>query len=77
MSQEMPRNLEEILLWVAHHDGRINAKWEHQEKLNSELFKKLQVVTERVSALERRVVALCCLAAAGGSVLGQQISNLF
>jgi len=73
----MPTTLEEIRLWIANHDGRIDAWWHQQHEWNRDIEDRFQKVTERLSALERKVMYMAGLAAAGGAIVGQQIPNIF
>lgn len=61
--------IERHSLWIAEHDGRINVLWEQQLKLNATLV-------SRVGTLEKRVVWLTGLAAAGGAAVTNFIPAL-
>ena len=61
-----------IELWQAAHDAKINEKWETQEKLNKKVEDRLGKFSERLTAVEKRVLIL----AFGGGTLGAGIGNI-
>lgn len=63
------RDIEGVKLWMADHDGRIDAWWKQQFKHNSELKAK-------VSALEKRIYWISGVMAGLGGAAGSGISAL-
>lgn len=64
------QTLEDIRLWIADHDAKINLLWKQQHDFNERL-------DSRVSVIEKKIVWLTTLAAAGGGVGGQFLAALF
>ena len=60
----------EMLRWQAEHDGRINAWWEQQFKLNTDLM-------TRVSIVERRMIYASGFAAGVGALIGASLYNFW
>lgn len=70
---ENARTLEELRLWSARHDESCRLKWEHADEQTA----AVKSFGERLTKLEKRVLVLATLAAAGGGVAGQIIAKLF
>lgn len=75
MSNERPQTVEELALWAAEHDGKINAYWEAQHKWNYKKDTADVARDRRVTAIEKKVIVLCTLSAAVGSVIGSIVSG--
>lgn len=69
MRPEKIETLEDVRLWIADHDGRIDQLWQQQHRINDR-------TESRVSALERRVIFWAGAAAAAGSILGPLLGRL-
>ena len=73
-SRTMPKDIQGILFWIAEHDGRIDAWWGQQHRWNHEFEKRVRqdmtVLSDRVSAVEKRVVFASGVAAAVGAIFG-------
>ncbi len=65
-----------IWQWIAEHDGRINAYWEAQHKLNEQTEAKLNAYGTRLMALEKKVLLFAALGAIAGSILSQVIARM-
>jgi hypothetical protein len=61
--------------WRAEHDGRINAYWEQQFRLNAKLEAMMTSFDKRLTAVERRVFWVSGFAAGIGSLIGVAISH--
>lgn len=77
MTTENPKDLEELKLWVAEHDGRINAWWREQHHRNKNLDSMLHSLTSRISAVERRMIWWAGFAAGAGGLIGGVVPKLF
>jgi hypothetical protein len=66
----LDRDCVEVKRWQAEHDGRINAYWEAQFRINSVAEEKFQGVFKRIIAVEHRVIWASGFAACGGAVVG-------
>lgn len=73
---DVKSELQRQALWMAEHDGRINAYWEAQHKLNDVVAKKFHTFGLRLDALERRVLYMAGGASALGAVAGVLIARL-
>lgn len=62
----VPKSLEEVSLWIAEHDGRIEAWWEAQHKWNAVVEGEIASLQQTVHNLEKRVAYF----AGGGAVVG-------
>ncbi len=71
----------DMKLWIAAHDARIDAYWEAQHRWNDKMELKLHALGLRLGAVEKRVMWIagaCAGAGAGvGSVLGVLLSKIF
>jgi len=76
MSSERPQDLDEVKLWIAEHDGRINAYWETQHTWNERVDSRHQDLYSRISALEKKVMWVAGAAAVLGSLLGTLIPKI-
>ncbi len=56
--------------WRAEHDGRINAYWEAQFKLNTETHHALESLRIRITAVEKRVMLIAGGASVAGGAMG-------
>ncbi len=72
---DVKRELQRQALWIAEHDGRINAYWEAQHKLNDSVANKLHTFRLRLDALEKRVLYMAGVASALGSLVGVLITR--
>jgi len=68
--EDMEKELEAIKLWVAEHDGRIEAWWVNQRSWNEKVEERLSDLTIRLSAVEKRMMWFAGAAAATGGWLG-------
>ncbi len=70
----VPSDLQAVLLWIAEHDGRIDAWWEQQKDWNrsfeKEVRSKQQGFELRLSAVEKRMIYVAGIASGFGSILG-------
>ena len=69
-----PKDLEEIKLWVAAHDARIDAWWVEQKQWNRDFEKEVRGAQRgfeiRLSAVEKRMVYVAGIASGIGSIVG-------
>lgn len=75
MDDAIRKQLHDISLWQAEHDGRINAWWENQRNWNSRVEVKMCRASDRLSALEKKVMWFSGFAAAVGSVAGVLVTK--
>lgn len=76
----MPRperieSIEDIKIWIADHDGRIDAWWEQQHGWNRVMEADSRNRDTRLTALEKKVMYFSGASAAFGSVIGALIAN--
>ena len=64
------KTLEQLILWAVDHESYINVWWEAQHELNPKQEKAMEMLTHRITALERRLVFVAGGASALGSGLG-------
>lgn len=76
MSPEAPKTLEELKLWAAAHDGRINAWWDAQHSWNRRMDKLYAVTIGRISAVEKRMIWWAGFASGVGGLLGGALSKV-
>lgn len=62
--------LENVQHWIYDHDARIDAWWEEQHRRNRSVDDRLDGITKRLSALERRIMWFCGAASAIGGIVG-------
>ena len=67
---ERIETLHDVKMWIAEHDGRIEAWWDAQREHNRECDAQLLSLERRFTALEKRVVWFAGAAAGLGAVLG-------
>jgi len=72
---EIDDRVRELEAWTREHDGRINAYWESQHKLNDQVELRFESAGRRLGALERKVMWLSGVAAALGAMLGNVIAS--
>lgn len=75
MAPDHPQTTEELALWAAEHDGRINALWEAQHTLNMLSEKRFHAFATRLGALERKVMWFSGFSAAVGGLIGALASR--
>ncbi len=76
MAPERPKTVEELALWAAEHDGRVNALWDNQHSLNDLMEKRLYAISTRLGALERKVMWFAGFAACAGGLIGGVLPKL-
>ena len=81
LEDEMPRptrisDLDDVKAWIAEHDGRIDAYWSQQFRLNIKCEEKHALLDRRVGSLEKRVW-LMAFAGAGLGAGAAQIAPQF
>jgi len=69
-------SLDDAIRWIYEHDGRIDTLWEAQLKVNEQNTKRLDAITKRLTACEKRIVWLCAGAAGSGAALPQIVQWL-
>lgn len=70
---ENATSLDALKLWATRHDEGCRQRWAQHEQLEATVTSQ----AERLNKLEKRVLVLATLAAAGGGVAGQIIVKLF
>lgn len=70
------KTLEQLILWAVDHESYINVWWEAQHEWNPKQEKIMEILTQRVSSLERRVIFVAGGASALGSGLGLLLLKL-
>ena len=70
----IPTDVQGVLLWIAEHDGRIDAWWEEQKRWNRDFEKEVRIQQHgfelRLSAVEKRMIYVAGIASGFGSILG-------
>ena len=70
----IPTDVQGVLLWIAEHDGRIDAWWEEQKRWNRDFEKEVRTTQHgfelRLSAVEKRMIYVAGIASGVGSILG-------
>jgi len=69
-------DLDDVREWIAEHDGRIDAYWKAQFKLNDRNEEKMGAISHRLTIVERKVWQAAGFAAAAGSIVGAFLSGL-
>jgi len=64
------QDVEGAKIWMAEHDGRINAWWANQFKVNEGTSKKFNDIFKRLGNLEKRVLAMSAAGGLGGAIVG-------
>lgn len=83
----LEKELNDSRLWQAEHDGRINAYWKAQHAWNHEhdveadvvrkvTDKKIAAVDGRLSSIEKKIIWITAIAAAGGGSIGPILQAL-
>jgi len=62
--------------WIAEHDGRTNAWWSAQHKLNEDNEEDMKAVLSRITSVERKVIWFTGLAAGLGALIGTSIVQI-
>ena len=70
-------SLEDVQLWIAAHDAVEGPRLKAQKDWNKEVEKEFMTFRTRLSALERRVLAMAAAAAAFGGFFGQFLAPAF
>lgn len=72
-TQPVPQDLQAVLLWIAEHDGRIEAWWDQQHRWNLSFEKEVRLsqreLSTRLTSVERRMIYVAGIAAGAGSIL--------
>ncbi len=68
--------LEDVKIWIADHDGRIDQLWSDQHRWNEKAEHKIGQLDNRVNSLERRVMWFSGAAAAIGAFAGVFLQNI-
>jgi hypothetical protein len=71
---KLDRDCVEVKRWQAEHDGRINAYWSQQFKVNSTNDDKFNGLFKRVIVVENRAMWAAGFAACGGAIVGVALS---
>ncbi len=76
----MPRpkrieTLNDMKVWIADHDGRIDAYWEAQHIWNKKIEIEFKDFGLRISSCEKKIMYFAGAAAALGSVVGAFVAN--
>lgn len=77
MSQERPETLDDVRLWIAEHDGRINAWWRTQKDWNARTDDRLADCARRITVVERRIIYFAGFSAGIGALLGGVLPHFF
>ena len=75
-SADQVDNLSDVKLWIAEHDGRINAWWVTQHRWNDKQEERIKELTAALTQLRVRVMWLVGAAAIGGAVVGALATKL-
>lgn len=67
---DLRKSNEKIWGWINSHDGRIDAWWEAQHKLNDKVELSQMVTAQRLSAVEKKIMFISGFAAMFGAVVG-------
>ena len=68
------KDLDDVKLWIAEHDGRIEERWEQQWRENRHTKDTLDRHDAALQSLEKRIAWFAGMAAALGSIGGTMIS---
>lgn len=69
--------IEDILAWIQDHDGRIDAWWEAQHRTNERMESRLDGLSRRMTAVEKKIMWITGAAAAIGSFAAPIVTKLF
>ena len=72
---DQPTDIESIRMWIAEHDGRIEAWWVQQREWNNRMEERMETLTHRVSSVEKRMMWIAGAFAAIGSLAGQLLTG--
>lgn len=76
MDDNLGKQIKDIQLWIAEHDGRINAWWEQQHRHNASVDRWRRESFERMGKVEKRMGWVSGFAAAVGASVGALLSAL-
>lgn len=68
-------SLNDVKMWIAANDARIDAFWDQQHKWNDTVDKKFYSFRLRLEAVEKRVVWIAGIASGLGSTMGFVLSK--
>ena len=68
-------SLDDVKLWIARHDGRIDAWWEAQHQWNKDKTKLINDLNIRIGQLERRIIWVAGLMSGIGTMIGTTVSH--
>jgi len=71
------KNLEDVIHYIYHHEGQIQAWWAQQFQLNSAQKSINEAQASRIASLERRLWLITGAAAGIGALLGTSLPRLF
>lgn len=71
------KTIEDVKVWAAHHDGKIDAFWDNQFKLNSAQTTTNLDLHVRITKVEKKVMWMAGLAAGLGGIIGPLVGRLF
>ena len=76
-----PKDLDDVKLWIADHDARIDAWWQEQKTWNVKFEKEVRATQHgfdiRLSAVEKRMIYVAGFGAGVGSILFNVARDLF
>ena len=78
MSADRPKveTIDDVKAWIAEHDGRIDAWWYSQHKLNEKMEDRMDCYSRRLHIVEKRMMFWAGAAGAIGAFLGGLIPRL-
>jgi len=68
--EDLEAKVAAMQLWVAEHDGRIEAWWEAQREWNAKMETQVIGLTQRLTAVEKRMMWWAGAAAGAGGWIG-------
>ena len=71
---ERIHSLEDVKMWIAEHDGRIDAWWDAQHRLNSDNAGKFTNLERRITAVEKKVFLISGAASGAGALIGTLVA---
>lgn len=74
---KLEETVERHSLYIAGHEGKINAYWEAQHTWNAGVDKNFTDIFKRLTALEKRIAWVAGLSAGIGAALGAGAGILF
>ena len=74
----MPKieSINDVVVWIAEHDGRNNAYWEAQAQFNIKQEKKIAELDNRLTALEKKVMWVAGVASTVGAGGGATLASI-